>query len=385
MSPRLESTPLSLLPITLAGLCALAVLVGTSPAFGDEQHDDPEAHAQQLFAEGSEYFEDGDYEQAAEYFGEAYEILEVPELLYNMGTAYRRADDLVRAEQAFQDYLSEASDPDNEDQVAEIIIDIQQELTARKATIDLESDPPGTTIAVDGDDNRCDAPCTLELIAGEYTLVATHEGYETARRDIELAPDQQMETAFHLIEDIVTGELTVRTDVHEATLIADDERHALPRTEPVELREGTHTIGIESGGELVEHTVDIDPDQPLHLFVPVEQAGGSDISAFQLGAIGLGGTSLALGTAATFTGLQARSTHRALEAQQNATGGVDADLVDTGERQRRLTNGLWLGAALTLGAGAGLWTWDMLQRRDDGERLEPTEQPDDDGPDVDLL
>ena len=378
------ATPDSTSIISLAVCFALFLTPLVIPADAQAQ-DDSDRRAEQLFAEGRQHFENEDYDLAAQDFIEAYEILDAPELLYNIGQAHRRADNLVDAEYYFQKYLNETQDPPNEDAVAEMIIDIQQQLAARKATVDGSTDPDGATIIVD-DDRQCESPCSFELTAGSYELRAELDGYHTATAELDLDLDEEVEQQYTLEREIVVGDLFVRTDVGDATLSVDGERHTLPHQGPIELQTGEYEISIEHNGDSVEYDIEIERDTPTRLFVPVADATSNDFSPLRASAIGLGGISAALATAAVFTGLQTRSTHRRLQAQQESAGVVDADLVATGRSQQSMTNGLWLGATAALTAGAGLLAWEWYDNRDQPEELEPTEDPDDNGdPDINML
>lgn len=350
--------------------------------------DDSQEHAEQLFIEGRGYFEDGDYLQAAENFREAYEILGAPELLYNIGQAYRRADAIVEAEEYFQKYLNEMADAPNEDEVVETIHELQQERAARKATVDITTDPEGADVYLgDDSDQHCQAPCSLDVDPGSYALRAELDDHDPASRDVEIEASEDVEFSLSLDASVRLGEIIVTTDVDNATLIADGEQYALPRSSPVELEAGSQTIAIEAGGDPIEYDIEVDDSDQLHLFIPVD-ATGQGFSPFRAGAIGLGGASAAFATAAIITGLQTRSTHQAVEQQQETFGEANQNLVSTGISQQRLTNGLLLGSILTLGTGVGLWTWDMMQSKDDSDRLEPTstdDDSDDSEPDVDML
>ena len=368
-----------LLIFTVAMLSALLLVVPTVSA------DDTRQRAQQIFVDGREHFENEEYIAAAEKFEQAYELLGVPDLLLNIGEAYRRGGVLPEAEEYFQRYLNEVADPPNEDRVVERIIEIQQQRAAERASISIETNPLGATIFVnDESEPRCQAPCDFGLDPGRYTIRAELDDHHSASEVIELEPRQDYFGSITLEAQTLTGSLVVQVDTDEANLFVEGNRYRLPRQRPVELEVGTRTIVVEANGRTISHTVEIERDQTLHLFIPAADA--ADFSPFQLSAIGLGGASLALTTAAIITGMQTRSTHEALSIQQERFGAVDADLVDTGRSQRRLTNGLWIGAAVTLGAGAGLWTWDMMNPSGgDSQRLEPTPQAESEDPGVDLL
>lgn len=366
----------------IALVCAIgATITFAVPSIGVA--DDSTSHAEQLFAEGRDHFQDGEYEEAADYFLQAYDILDVPELLYNIGQAYRRAGDLVAAEKYFQKYLSETTNPPNEDQVAETIIELQQQLAAQKAMLNIDSTPSGVTVSIDDGEHRCDTPCSVELLPGTYTLNAHKEGYKSATRRIEMEPDTDQNTSLVLAQDVVYGQLHIRTDVDDAVAVADGNSYSLPTTDAIELQQGEHTIAVQWQGERLEHRVDIDGDQPLRLFIPLQQAGSGEFSLFQASAIGLGGVSAALAVAATFTGLQTRATHDDLQVQQDTFGAVSPELVASGQRQRAVTNGLWAGAVTSLLAGAGLWTWEWMNSSSGDEQLEPTEVDEPDQSDTD--
>lgn len=383
----------SLRSAAMASAVVLSMLIVPTVVSADEGQQE---HAEQLFAEGREYFEQSEYSRAADNFLEAYEILDAPELLYNIGQAYRRAGDLVSAERYFQKYLNETSEAPNEDEVAETIIELQQQLAARKATIELDSDPAGATVSVDDADQQCETPCTLELVAGDYTLTVELEDHETATRDIELDLEEETSESFNLQEKLFFGNLVVNTDVTGATLQIGDDRHDLPHGDPLEVESGDRTLALEWDGETITHDVEIPRDETLQLFVPLEESAGGDFSPLRASALGLGGASVALAAAATWSGLQARTTHSDLEAQQEETGAADPDLIASGRRQQRAANILWVGAAATLGAGAGLWTFDWYRDRDDSPELQPTQpadpaddeesdDTDDEEPEIDIL
>ncbi len=378
-------------------LIAAATLVAALFAFGllspsPAVADDAQSQAEQLFVEGREQLRQGENVKAAELFLEAYELIGLPELLYNIAHAYRRGDELALAEKYYQEYLNEASDPPNEEDVIETIFEIQQQRAARKATLTLITEPAGATVSVDDlDESSCQTPCELDLDPGQYELQAHLADHHPQQRRIELDARQARSVTLTLESEIAYGRLRVQSDVDGATLLAGGQTYTLPRSAPVELEAGPQTIVLEWRGNRYDHSVDIERNQETHLFVPLGATGGGDLSLLQTSAIGLGGASLALAAAATMTGLQANATHQRLEMQQQNLGIVDPDLVHTGQRQKSMTNMLWIGTVVTLGAGAGLWAWDMFgSSSGDSERLEPT--PDDDdldsssnGTEVDLL
>ena len=373
--PRKPSLSVGLM---LFMLCFLGGLAAPSIAIAGEVD---EEFARELFAEGHALFDEGEYEAAIEKFLEVYEILDAPALLYNIGEAYRRADKLAEAEEYYQKYINAAPDAANADAVVERIIDIQQERVARKASLSLTSTPSQGQLFIDDDDEaRCQTPCEIDLAPGEYTLKVELEGYLVWVQELELEPREDAELEARLEREIAMGQLIVTTDVEGAVLVAEGKRHSLPHDTPIEVEAKTQAISLVWEGDEIHHSVEVEADEDLHLFIPIGATGG-DFSLLQGASIGLGGVSVALATAAIFTGMQARSTHDYLDRYQQTHGGVDPNVVIVGERQKRLTNNLWMGAIASLSTGVGLWTWDKMRSRggDSGE-LEPTEIEDEADP-----
>ena len=356
--------------VPIAILLVVVFLVTPSTVFAD----DVDEQVRQLADQGREYFQDGEYLRAAETFVELESFLDSPppQLYHNIGQAFLRAEELVEAEKYLQKYLAEAPDDPEAERVAELIIDIQEQRVARIATVQLQSQPAGAQIYIDGE-SQCQTPCSVDLDPGEYSFRATLDDHSDATREVVLEPRENSEVTFSLDAMVFSGYLTVRSDVDDAVLIVDGRDHSLPLRAPLELEAGSYSITVRHGADAVTHDVEIERDETLHLFIPtagLSSDGG--LSTTQAAAIGLGGGALALAIAATSTGMQARATHERLQTQHSAFGSVDADLVTSGRSQQRAANFLWIGAASTLVAGAGLWTWDMMNSGS-SEPLEPTE------------
>lgn len=369
-------------PLTLIAAALLCLFLTPSTAVADLS----EEEARERFQQGREYFEDGDYLEAAAIFEEVYEVLGAVALLYNTGQAYYRADRLAEAEEFFQTYLQEASSPPNEDEVVDLIIDIQEQRAAREATVVIESTPEGVQVFVDdGDDPYCTAPCEFTIDPGEYTLRAEAEGFQPLQKAMTL--DVRDSQEFNLELDPVTryGSLRIHTGEGSATARIDGQTYRLPHVDPIELAEGHYDIHLDVDGHELTHSLDIAADDTANLFIPTDHIGSGGLSNRQSAAIGLGGAGTALAVAAAITGSQASSTHSDLEAQQQSLGGVDPSLLSAGQRQSDLSTTLWIGAFSAIGAGAGLWTWDWWDSRSSSSDapLEPSDDSSDHDNDVD--
>lgn len=368
-TPRALSLFQSLL--LLAALVLGPALVVSLPgqAFADEDL------ARQRFIEGRDFFQNEEYLLAAERFREAYELSGRSALLYNVGQAYRRANLLSKAEEYFQQYLTEQPDAPNAEEVVETIIEIQREQAARMATVRVTTRPDGAQIFVGDDhDPRCTSPCSLDLSPGDHTLRALREGYLEATTTVSPGERETLQVNLALEQAIPTGRLRVHAEVSGARLLVGGQSHALPMTSPIEVEAGRQEIQVERRSETWTQVVTIEANETLHVFSPVGSGGAGDFSPFQVGAIGLGGASLGLGFAAVLMGGQTRSTHEHLQRQQALSGSVEQELLEQGRSQRFTTNMLWIGSALSLAAGAGLFTFDLL-RSSQSESIEPSAEP----------
>lgn len=384
MSSLTITTRRFILNLFLMGTLFLApmtlILATPSTAMADANEE-----ARERFMEGRQHYEDGDYLEAAEKFLEAYELSDRSELLFNVGQAYRRADALGRAEEYFQQYLNEQPDAPNADAVVETIIEIQREKAARMATLTVTTEPRGASIFVDAEPSpRCQSPCDIDLDPGSYTLRAELSGHESTTTQVELDARQESETGMTLQAESATGRLHVRSDSDGVTLIAGGRSYPVPTARPVELQQGSQSIALQWSGGGWEQNVDIIAGETLHIFVPAS-VSGEGFSPLRASAVGLGGAALAFAGAGAIMGHQASSSHAALQAQQEAHGEVNSDLLQTGQRQQFSANIMWVGALVSLGAGAGLWVWDSMRSggSDSSESLEPTSEQDASG--LDLL
>lgn len=84
----------------IAGISVL--LLGGSVAQAD---DESMAHARDVAERGQEHYDRREYDEAIEYFREAYNLVGTSGLLYNLGQAYRLKGDCVHAATMYRHYL----------------------------------------------------------------------------------------------------------------------------------------------------------------------------------------------------------------------------------------------------------------------------------------
>lgn len=356
----------SRIALSLSMLLAVGGLTSAlGPTHAVAQEGDMEK-AKRNFKQGKKLYKKGDFEKAAESFLTAYRLSDRGELLYNIGQSYRKAGNLQKAEKYFQKYLDENPDANNEQKVVDLLIDIQQKLAERMATINIEVDQSGLEVYVDDDEEaRCKTPCSISVAPGERTIRIEGKDIEPYEETLTVEKTESRSLDPSIAAD-APGRLALRTDSGGGgrVEIAGNGSHSLPLSEPLELAPGDHELTVTNGaGGTWQGTVTVASEETTRLLVPTGKSsggsgGGPNIK--RAAAFGLAGTSAALITGGVLFGQTAGQTHQTLSDQQSRVGAVPPALVQQGRRQQTTANILIGAGATTLVTGAGLLAWDLL-------------------------
>ncbi len=346
--------------------------------------DASEEEARERFMQGREHYSNEEYLAAAEAFLEAYELSDRSELLFNVGQAYRHANRLSEAEHYYQEYLRLLPNAPNADDVADRIIEIQQERAALMATVEVTSDPDGVDVFVEDEaEPRCQAPCTLELDPGDVRIIGRASGYSERSTTVHLTERDAQVVRLRLEPTTRTGQLRVHSSATSGSVTVGGRSHRLGSS-PITVEAGPQRVVVESGNNRWEETVNIVAEETLNVFVPLD--GAPALSPMKMASLGLGGAAIAMVGAGALMGLQAQGTHDYLSTQQGLGIPADATLVDAGRRQQLMANGLWIGSVVFAGAAAGLWILDSRSSGgSDESQIEPTPEPAEPAPGMDLL
>ncbi|MFK8004216.1 MAG: tol-pal system YbgF family protein [Polyangiales bacterium] len=85
----------------------------TEPVDADTER----ADARELYADGADSFEAGDFQSALESFQACYELSRLPALLFNIGSSYDRLEQPAEAVRHYQAYIAAVPDADNREYV----------------------------------------------------------------------------------------------------------------------------------------------------------------------------------------------------------------------------------------------------------------------------
>ncbi len=113
-------------------LLALLLFAGSARA-------DDKAKAREAFRVGTQHFKLGEYEQALDSFKEAYRNFESPVFLYNIAQCERQLNHKQEAIRFYRQYLADAKDATNRDEVQGIINKLQSALDEERAA---QAKPP---------------------------------------------------------------------------------------------------------------------------------------------------------------------------------------------------------------------------------------------------
>jgi tetratricopeptide (TPR) repeat protein len=109
--------------------CALATLA-PRPAAAEDAERAARAH----FRRGETHFAMGRFAQALKEYQAAYELKPLPGFLFNIGQCHRNLGELEEAVFSFKRYLRLKPDAGNHAAVEELVVDLERQLAAQKAT-----------------------------------------------------------------------------------------------------------------------------------------------------------------------------------------------------------------------------------------------------------
>lgn len=348
---------------TLGRFALLLGLALATPSVAAAQSKADMAAAKKRYKEGTRHYKAEQYLDAAEAFKEAYELTQKAELLYNIGQSYRHAGKLQEAEQYLQQYLAEAPDANNAEEVVQTIVELQQQIAANMATVSLETDVPAGVWVADETEPRCTTPCSVMLPPGKRRLTFRAAEKADAVKSIELEPGKTIQLRVELAAAVVAGRLLVQSDLPGSRLLVGEELEVeLPLQEPLELPPGEHAVVVTSSRARWDGNVAVEPNETTLLAVPMQalDEARKKASVRRSVAYGLWGVTVASAAGGILLGLQARSTFDQLSSQQSDRGFVPESQLEQGRRQQFAANLMFGVSGAAAVGGLALFLWDDL-------------------------
>ena len=186
--------------IAVSAMMLLSVVAVPSMAAADEEGTEEEGL--QFLRTANDAFDDQDFDRAYEYYTQAYEILEVPQIKYRMGQTADEIGEVERAVEHYEAYREIGDDEEFLGRIDEALPELREQLMA---TVEIITEPEGAVVSIrdaDGQDQELGAsPQTYRGEAGDVAIEVELEGYrdfateetveagETRELDVELEPE----------------------------------------------------------------------------------------------------------------------------------------------------------------------------------------------------
>lgn len=213
------------------------------------------AEARERFDRGLRLFNAGDNAGALVEFRRAYDLVQNPVVLYNIGLVYAQMGRAVEATDALDRILAAPGSLSPERMV--LARKTRDEQAARIAQIAVDANVDGARIEIDGIEvGKTPAGTPLRVPGGTHVVGLVAPGYSPQRKEIAIAGGETHALHFELVT--MSGglaQLVVKTHMPGADLYADDQRiGTTPLAASVALAPGHHRIELRRAGYLSAST-----------------------------------------------------------------------------------------------------------------------------------
>ncbi|HXX66716.1 MAG TPA: PEGA domain-containing protein [Polyangiaceae bacterium] len=207
------------------------------------------AEARERFDRGLRLFNAGDNAGALVEFRRAYELVQNPIALYNIGLVYGQMGRAVEATDALDQVL--ASPGSLSPERLALARKTRDEQAARIAQVAVDANVDGARIEIDGIEvGKTPAAAPLRVPGGTHVIGLVAPGYSPQRKEIAIASGEKQALHFELVTmNGGLAQLVVKTHLPGADLYADDQRiETTPIATSVALAPGRHRIELRRTG-----------------------------------------------------------------------------------------------------------------------------------------
>jgi tetratricopeptide (TPR) repeat protein len=177
----------------------LASLLLCSPLLRAQDSELAETH----FKAASSYYNQGKYEKALEEFKEAYRLMPLPEVTYNMAQCYERLGQLDQAITSYEKYIEEKPDAKDLQAVKEKIASLRERLEKTGLLVAVSED--GAKVFVDDQDiGTSPIDGLIKVPPGSHELRIEKEGFQKFTMKFSVAAGLSQSTTVTLTPE--TGE-----------------------------------------------------------------------------------------------------------------------------------------------------------------------------------
>lgn len=351
----------------------LVVPISAQAQSGDQEKEELDPEYVEKKKAGSDAFNSGDFQRAADLFREAFDISPRGNLLFNIALSYERSGDLEQAVQFYERFVKAVPNSPQRPAVQRQLATLKASLKDRYVDVSVSSSPPGAIIFVNDKSEGAmgKAPLTFKLLPGSHTLIAELEGYEPAKQRIQVAGGIPAVADITLISSGEVGTVTFFVSERDADVMVDGRRIGRsPIADKIKLTAEPHQILVVKPGFVAwkkKYRVKPGVEQRIDVRLVEEDAtnlagGGGSGSIWPWVVMGAG---VAATGAGVFTGFAAQRLYDQLtdKADVFQSSPIDSNRIapsdiDTGNSLVLMTNVLIGVGSVALLTGAIMWTMD---------------------------
>ncbi|MFH1435854.1 MAG: tetratricopeptide repeat protein [Pseudomonadota bacterium] len=156
----------------LAGFILIFLAMAAQPANAQSDEELAKTH----FKAAGSYYNQGKYEKALEEFKEAYRLMPLPEVIYNMAQCYERLGDLETSIEEYRKYMEEKPDAKDLQAIRDKIESLKDRLDKTGVMVKISEE--SATVYVDGTE-VASSPVSglIKVSPGDHELKVEKEGF----------------------------------------------------------------------------------------------------------------------------------------------------------------------------------------------------------------
>jgi hypothetical protein len=158
--------------------------------------------ARKAFIAAQKAYEQGDHAAALESFRTANELIPSPQAEYWIAMSLVRQDRTEEAVAALETFLNNpGAEKIGDDKLADAMTTLEELKAKLVVEVSLATDPPGASVAVDGENQEGVTPMVLKLKPGEHKLSFTLPGHQPAELELDARGGEKLERTLALVPE----------------------------------------------------------------------------------------------------------------------------------------------------------------------------------------
>jgi hypothetical protein len=316
---------------------------------------------------GTTAFNAGNFAECAEEFRRAFDVEPRGNLLYNIAFCYEKAGDLPNAITFYQRFIDAVPTSPKRPQVQRLLDQLKGQIQDEFVDINVSSDPVGAQVFVNdkGGGAMGATPLTFKLLPGSYLIIAESQGYEPAKRKVDVKKGDTVMVELNLVSTDQIGTYSMLVTERDADVLVDNRKVGkAPITEPLRLKQGRHELLVtKTGFKNWSKTIEVKAGANETIKVDMVEEGAAAAAAAESGGLFSGDRLLPTITAAAglgitvggaVIGMSASKLYDDLKKKRDAGELIHPNDIKTGKSRVLMTN-LLLGTGSAAVVGGAVW------------------------------